>query len=62
VSLTAQAAAQGIIEPGQRVVVISTAHGLKFSEFKVSYHEGSSLTSIHDTATRPWNYQPMLQL
>jgi threonine synthase len=25
---------------GQRVVVISTAHGLKFSEFKVGYHEG----------------------
>ena len=34
-------AAQGVIEPGQRVVVISTAHGLKFSEFKVGYHEGT---------------------
>lgn len=34
-------AARGTIEPGQRVVVISTAHGLKFSEFKVGYHEGS---------------------
>jgi len=33
-------AAQGVIQPGQRVVVISTAHGLKFSEFKVGYHEG----------------------
>jgi threonine synthase len=30
---------QGLIEPGQSVVVISTAHGLKFSEFKVGYHE-----------------------
>jgi len=24
-----------------RVVVISTAHGLKFSDFKVGYHEGT---------------------
>ena len=29
------------IQAGQRVVVISTAHGLKFSEFKVGYHEGT---------------------
>lgn len=34
-------AAQGVIEPGQRAVVISTAHGLKFSEFKIGYHEGT---------------------
>ncbi|MDQ1301215.1 MAG: threonine synthase [Chloroflexota bacterium] len=34
-------ARQGVIQPGQRVVVISTAHGLKFSEFKVGYHEGA---------------------
>ncbi len=34
-------ARQGVIRPGQRVVVISTAHGLKFSEFKVGYHEGT---------------------
>lgn len=34
-------AVQGVIQPGQRVVVISTAHGLKFSEFKVKYHEGT---------------------
>jgi threonine synthase len=32
-------AAQRVIQPGQRVVIISTAHGLKFSEFKVGYHE-----------------------
>jgi len=31
--------AQGIIRSNHRVVVISTAHGLKFSEFKVRYHE-----------------------
>ena len=29
---------QGIIRRNERVVVISTAHGLKFSEFKVQYH------------------------
>jgi threonine synthase len=27
------------IDPSEKVVVISTAHGLKFSEFKVQYHE-----------------------
>ena len=31
---------RGLVEPGQRVVVISTANGLKFTEFKVGYHEG----------------------
>ena len=31
--------AQGIIQPEHRTVVISTAHGLKFSDFKVGYHE-----------------------
>jgi threonine synthase len=30
---------RGLVEPGQRVVVISTANGLKFTEFKVGYHE-----------------------
>jgi threonine synthase len=34
-------AARGEIKKGQRVVVISTAHGLKFSDFKVGYHEGT---------------------
>ncbi|MBF0433349.1 MAG: threonine synthase [Fibrobacteria bacterium] len=27
------------VDPDERIVVISTAHGLKFSEFKVNYHE-----------------------
>lgn len=30
----------GKIDKGERVVVISTAHGLKFIDFKVRYHEG----------------------
>lgn len=29
---------KGTIQPNERVVVISTAHGLKFSNFKVNYH------------------------
>ena len=34
-------AARGVVKPQERVVVISTAHGLKFSDFKVGYHEGT---------------------
>ncbi|MGC3998949.1 MAG: threonine synthase [Anaeromyxobacter sp.] len=34
-------AARGEITRDQQVVVISTAHGLKFSDFKVGYHEGT---------------------
>ena len=30
----------GKIDKSERVVVISTAHGLKFADFKVHYHEG----------------------
>src|SRR5450755_1902001 len=32
-------AANGTIQPGQRTVVLSTANGLKFTDFKVKYHE-----------------------
>jgi threonine synthase len=32
---------RGEILPEHRVVVISTAHGLKFTSFKVGYHEGT---------------------
>ena len=31
----------GKIDKAERVVVISTAHGLKFADFKVRYHEGT---------------------
>jgi threonine synthase len=31
----------GEIKKSERVVVISTAHGLKFTEMKVGYHEGT---------------------
>jgi threonine synthase len=33
--------AHGEISGGQRVVVISTANGLKFTDFKIGYHEGT---------------------
>jgi threonine synthase len=35
---------QGVIKKTDRVTIISTAHGLKFSGFKVKYHENS----LHD--------------
>src|SRR5579863_6492205 len=31
--------AAGLVEPQHRVVVVSTANGLKFTEFKLAYHE-----------------------
>jgi threonine synthase len=30
---------RGLIERSQRVVVVSTANALKFTEFKLAYHE-----------------------
>lgn len=32
---------RGEIKPDEKVVVISTAHGLKFPDFKIHYHEGT---------------------
>jgi threonine synthase len=32
--------ARGQIKKSERVVVVSTANGLKFTDFKVQYHEG----------------------
>jgi threonine synthase len=32
-------ARNGTIQPGQRTVVLSTANGLKFTDFKVAYHD-----------------------
>ena len=33
--------ANGVIQPTDRVVVVSTANGLKFTDFKLGYHEGT---------------------
>jgi threonine synthase len=34
-------ARRGVVGPKERVVVVSTAHGLKFSDFKAGYHDGT---------------------
>jgi threonine synthase len=42
----------GTIQAHERVVVVSTASGLKFTEFKVRYHEGAlpGLSARHRNA------------
>jgi threonine synthase len=34
-------AARGVVKKDDQVVVVSTAHGLKFADFKVGYHDGT---------------------
>lgn len=41
------------IQPHERVVVISTAHGLKFTDFKRRYHEGKLRGVSSQHANRP---------
>jgi threonine synthase len=36
---TKKLVARGLIRKSDRVVVLSTAHGLKFTDFKIRYHE-----------------------
>ncbi len=43
---------RGTIGPEERVVVVSTAHGLKFTEFKARYH-ASSLPFPSESPNRP---------
>jgi threonine synthase len=45
-------ASRGVIAKGARVVVISTAHGLKFSDFKVGYHD-ATLPGIRSPLANP---------
>jgi len=44
---------RGVIQPDERVVVISTAHGLKFSRFKVEYHNLRLADVTERYANRP---------
>ena len=44
---------RGQIKPHERVVVISTAHGLKFTDFKRRYHEGKLRGMAVRYANRP---------
>ena len=45
--------ARGIVLPGDVAVVVSTAHGLKFTEFKLGYHEGALDGVRASRANRP---------
>ncbi len=47
-----------VIMPGDRVVVISTAHGLKFTEFKRKYHATALDDVTPDHANRPVELPP----
>ncbi len=46
---------QGIIKSSDRTVVISTAHGLKFTDFKVGYHE-KTLAGVASRHANPPTY------
>jgi threonine synthase len=48
---------QDVIKANEKVVCVSTAHGLKFTEFKVRYHE-SQLDGIDATHANPPVYLP----
>ncbi|MCB0086530.1 MAG: threonine synthase [Caldilineaceae bacterium] len=48
---------RGEIKPDDRTVVISTAHGLKFTQFKVDYHDGA-LNSVESKYANPPIYLP----
>ena len=43
---------KGVIDKEEKVVVVSTAHGLKFTEFKVGYHE-KTISGIQSKYANP---------
>jgi len=51
-----------VLSPKDRTIVISTAHGLKFSEFKVGYHEGTLNDVTSKYANRPILLQPDISM
>src|SRR5918999_919503 len=55
---------RGSIAPHERVVVISTAHGLKFSDFKIAYHdrrlEGITATHANPPVFLPPSYSAVM--
>ncbi|QDT02559.1 Threonine synthase [Rubripirellula lacrimiformis] len=48
---------RGVIKSSDRTVVLSTAHGLKFTDFKVGYHE-STLEGINSQYANPAVHLP----
>jgi threonine synthase len=49
---------RGLIKKSDRVVVVSTAHGLKFSRFKVDYHEGTLRDVVSSYPNPPLELPP----
>lgn len=49
---------RGIIKKTDRTVIVSTANGLKFTEFKLGYHEGSLGGVTSRLANRPTHLPP----
>jgi threonine synthase len=47
-----------VIRSNQRVVVISTAHGLKFADQKTAYHQGLITGVVSAKANRPLELAP----
>ena len=56
-SVTMKLIERGEIKPQDRVVVVSTAHGLKFTSFKTDYHE-SKLEEVESEYANPPLYLP----
>lgn len=48
---------RGVIKPNDKTVVVSTAHGLKFTDFKVGYHE-STLEDVTSEYPNPAVHLP----
>ncbi|MDE0313071.1 MAG: threonine synthase [Caldilineaceae bacterium] len=46
-----------VVQSHQRVIVVSTAHGLKFTPFKIGYHEGT-LAEVESDQANPPVYLP----
>ncbi|MGZ3407606.1 MAG: threonine synthase, partial [Polyangia bacterium] len=44
---------RGLIDAKERVVVVSTANGLKFTDFKIRYHDGALAGVSPAYANRP---------
>jgi threonine synthase len=53
---------KGIIHKNDRTVVISTAHGLKFTQFKLKYHEGTLPEAESQFANPPVNLPADVEL
>ncbi len=49
---------RGVVKKGERVVVVSTANGLKFTEFKVRYHERAIAGVTAEHANPPVELPP----